>query len=550
MRPLNRHRFFNMVLLTTLLLGTLASAICQGNQVQDNTTVRADAIPRPQPKKFIDSYSSKHNKYKWTDLQSDLALTSLPQNDSIPSCFADGPKKNRAYLIHVVHWGKNNSVLSSSWSSYSVSSENKDANLVRRLTATGDPLIYGKTSNLFMGVNYADSATMLESLNISYKFSVVQGTARNIQDLSQLLTALLGATTGSAGKSSGPPARIAFACVSGTNHLPFSVNVAESVSPASLPSNQAPQSRQDQTPQQTIPTPASPGHAALKSSTHSPIVALIPGRFTRFAYVAYSQQRSDGVTEQPATAPQSTPPIDTATPLTTPPTESPSSTNKGGNSTTTSGLVDCTELSKAVAKTQAGGQTTSDGNCAISRTFESLDKEWWDVSLAVTVPGVRETKYSISGTSLSAKPTTHTDIYAFLDLFPSSWLPLSSPTTPIPHFIVGVPTASQSLYRPVFGISEDLTGWTGLQRHGFPLAMSFFAGAVWMKTTTVLGAPTTSAQLTAESSTERVWKPILGIELPVASLISKISKASTKSSSKSTSGSTTNGGSSTTAATP
>lgn len=167
--------------------------------------------------------------------------------------------------------------------------------------------------------------------------------------------------------------------------------------------------------------------------------------------------------------------------------------------------------------------------CAMTRTFTSVDREWWDVSIGVTIPGVRESQYSIVSSALQISATRHVDLYGMFDFFPAAaYLPKESW---FPHVNVGLPVTSKSLYRPYIGLSENLTGWTHFQKDlGLPVAMNFFAGVVWMKTQVVNDNPTTSAQLTMDTSNKRVWKAVFGIEVPVSSIASKIGKGSKSSS--------------------
>jgi len=61
-----------------------------------------------------------------------------------------------------------------------------------------------------------------------------------------------------------------------------------------------------------------------------------------------------------------------------------------------------------------------------------------------------------------------------------------------------------------------------------PVGINFFAGVTWMKIQIVTGNPTTTADLTADSKTKRVWKGVFGIEIPVGSIASRIGKGGAK----------------------
>lgn len=167
------------------------------------------------------------------------------------------------------------------------------------------------------------------------------------------------------------------------------------------------------------------------------------------------------------------------------------------------------------------GNTTP---CAVNRTLTSLDKEYWDFGIGLMTPGVRETKYTWSTTSNSVMPnlTRHTDLYALADIFPFGYLVPKESV--VPHIVAGIPVTSQSLYRPYFGLGENLTGWTGAQKAlSLPVGVNFIGGVTYMKTQHIVGpTPTTQAEFNSELKTYRVWKGVFGIEVPVSSIASKL----------------------------
>jgi hypothetical protein len=173
-------------------------------------------------------------------------------------------------------------------------------------------------------------------------------------------------------------------------------------------------------------------------------------------------------------------------------------------------VVDCSALS-------------SSSPCTFNRTFRSLDREYWDFGIGVTAPGVREPIYA----SATAAPTvkTHTDAYGLLDLYPAAhWF---TKEQPFPHFVVGLPVTGQPFYRPLFGIGENVTAWTRLERKGFPLRINVFAGLVYMQQQFVVGNPNpaTAAQSPLIIRHGRSLKGVYGFEVPVAALVSTIKGA-------------------------
>jgi hypothetical protein len=111
------------------------------------------------------------------------------------------------------------------------------------------------------------------------------------------------------------------------------------------------------------------------------------------------------------------------------------------------------------------------------------------------------------------------DLYPFGHLAPkdSYW----------PHVNFGIPVTSQSLHRPYFGLGEDISGWA--QRKGFPLDICIFGGLVDMKQQVY-------SVSTGQLKWDRALKGVVGIEMPISQLASKLGK----SKSKSGSGSSTN----------
>jgi hypothetical protein len=186
------------------------------------------------------------------------------------------------------------------------------------------------------------------------------------------------------------------------------------------------------------------------------------------------------------------------------------------------GVADCPDLST--------GST-----CSLTRKFTSQDREWWDIGIGVTIPGVRENQFSIANGAVNKTTKTHTDLYGMLDIYPFAyrWTKDSA----IPHFNIGLPLTSQTFYRPFFGISENLTGWNILQKRlGLPAGLNLFGGIVYMKTAILQGSPTTTSALASDLRHERVLKPLIGVEVPVMSLINKVGKSGAKNSNSGGSG--------------
>jgi hypothetical protein len=174
--------------------------------------------------------------------------------------------------------------------------------------------------------------------------------------------------------------------------------------------------------------------------------------------------------------------------------------------------------------------------CSSSHDFVSKDREFWDVSIGITTPGTRETKYVMSNGAVQTSVTRHTDFYGMFDVFPCGWK--FSKDSGCPHFNVGLPLTGQTFYRPYFGIAENLTGWTGIQKTlKLPVGINFFAGVIYMKTHYVVDDPVTQAEFSIDNKSTRVWKGVFGIEVPISAMVSKIGKSGSSKSSSKTGGS-------------
>lgn len=203
----------------------------------------------------------------------------------------------------------------------------------------------------------------------------------------------------------------------------------------------------------------------------------------------------------------------------------PSSSNSSGQQASTKG-AGTTQPSGGTGAANSAVQSvdcsalTAGSPCTFNRTLRSDDREAFDFSIAVSIPGVREQVFS-SPTASSSK--THTDLYGMVDLYPfARW---HSKESAFPHLNVGIPVTSQPFYRPYFGVGETLTSWTKLEKIGFPLRIGVFAGITLMKQQIVVAGSNGAGP---KLKGDRAMKGIFGIELPVAQLVSKIGGGGSK----------------------
>ena len=136
-------------------------------------------------------------------------------------------------------------------------------------------------------------------------------------------------------------------------------------------------------------------------------------------------------------------------------------------------------------------------------------------------------------TTVTPSKVTHTDAYAFFDLYLGEFSSRTLPTnlSKFPHLNAGIPLTGQTLHRPYVGLAENLGFMTKHVKLNIPL--SVFAGPVFMK-----------QQIEAPGTTTLKWdratKMIYGVELPISSITNFLKSSSgsknTSSSKNSTSG--------------
>jgi uncharacterized membrane protein YgcG len=192
-------------------------------------------------------------------------------------------------------------------------------------------------------------------------------------------------------------------------------------------------------------------------------------------------------------------------------------------------------------------QSSASGPCAYSRSFMVDEPEWWDISLGLSIPGVKENTYTFVPVSSTSKTTGnclnntytcsvkhHADAYALLDLYPfaTNWFAsrhnrralFHNDAFLIPHLNAGIPITSQSLYRPYFGAAVNVS--SPLQHRGFPIGVSLFAGLVDMKQTicdaACVQAVSASATATPTLVQDRALRGAFGVEVSITAIAGKV----------------------------
>jgi hypothetical protein len=460
---------------------------------------------------------------------------------------ADLCASGRAILIHTAEWlitpppqqgtpptAKGDftfSLNASQWTGFSAKYKNSSCKLTQSFRADKNPLFYGHGSIYLIAINYfADGSGRGVDPNqfqMGYKVSTTASTPQNEQDLGTLVAALVGFTLPSSagsnfigtlseqGKASPeqlPHYFILTQLISPTAPAPYTINVAPVMQPgtSTLPKATAEEGYffdlSDKAGRGNSITDVQNLPAGLSFDNKTSVISGTP----HAAAVGDEQVTLEINTVQGLKDFAVTLPVRPSKPDTTGTAEQP--TKQGTQNTTTSPSqpVDCAKV-------------TASSPCTFTRNFPVDDKEYWDISLGLAIPGPKENvfKSSSSGLKPTSSPTTHTDAYALADFyFLAHYWPKVSYA---PHLNGGIPITSQSLHRPYVGVAEDISPW--FQRHGFPLDLCFFGGIVFMKQQ--LYDPSSPTLL----RTDWALKTMYGVEVPISSITSKLSGKGNKSSS-------------------
>lgn len=146
------------------------------------------------------------------------------------------------------------------------------------------------------------------------------------------------------------------------------------------------------------------------------------------------------------------------------------------------------------------------------QTFHAIDSEWFDLGIGIVLSPLKETVVSTSNGQSKLTAVNRLNPYGIADLFLlNKWEPKDSWKSP--SIQVGIPLSGQPLHRPYAGLGETIPFVE--QYLGFPVRA--YGGIAFMR-----------VQYATDGPTHWVNKRILGIELPIAQLVSKISSLKTK----------------------
>ncbi len=483
---------------TAILLATLCvkseskdtKQVARAKPTKDVVTsiYNATALPSEIAISESDAYgfasSELLRSFNWKASTLYKIASSIPESKTCAELPQDG-----ALIVHVAQWKVNSSdstlsLMSSNWYAYRKHGEDTVAQVKEK--ANKQPLLYAVKGALLVGINFFDDAVDSHKLKVAYKATATEAKADNVVALGQLIAAVMNLTLPAAGAEKTQPDTkllVAAGCKGGAENLPFDLNFSFSL---------------------TAPDKASGDeNKANEGATPDP-------------------QSADTIKSEGGSAPQDSGQK-----------KPQNGTQNNSGDTTTDNSTDSTKKSTDNSTVDCSA-TGAKKPCTFTRTFRSDDIEWWDVSIGVTIPGVKEAKYTDTSNTVQRNVTTHTEFYGLFDIYlTAKW---KTKESWVPHFNFGIPLTSQPFYRPYFGLAENFTSWTTLEKHGFPFRMSFYAGVVDMKQSLLkglsVGSTATSGQFSSALVTDRALKPLFGVEVPVSALIDKIGKKSSNSNSK------------------
>ena len=341
-------------------------------------------------------------------------------------------------------------LVQSTWAAY----DNNGKAKALKFDANGNPVIFNATSTRLLGVTHFSNDVLPSTITVGYAFSTTPSQKQNVTDVVALIQALAGTPANKQGKT---PARAATTTtfndtyltdceIKQDSHLPLSINLSYTVTPKSQPGpvTAAPasldfgnQAINGQTAAKTVTVTNNVSTLTLTNNT-STATTFQPIKITGpntadfkvavehctpklaaqnsctidvvFAPQATGQSNAtlsiaDDAANSPqtvsltgmgvASAAQNSPAAGKgpggsggkpkpSAPAAAPGASSPSGQTQGGNTPPAASgpsPVDCTSV-------------TSDAPCTISRTIADNDREYWDVGLGLSMPGVRERNYN------------------------------------------------------------------------------------------------------------------------------------------------------------
>jgi hypothetical protein len=443
-----------------LIQNTLSSDFPTTPQLSAEQAWNTDSKKAPQDKNNFLSWAC------WNLLQVQQPFPGESQGPTLEIACKE-PVKHRAYVVHIVHWANSDNKLSLRSDDWFVF-KTKGKTLVQAdFDSDGEPLLDTDTDAMLFGIHVFDSISEPDKalLTLSYSAIATQTVPQNLKNLAQIIQAVAGATALTPNTVQSQQALVLVALVPGARRSPYKLSLTTTISVKEKPKPAEPKAQA-----------ASVVSQSSSSLVQNVVLRTSPPETTR------SHEALQEAPKKPAEAP--------------------------GNPAAPS-AVDCTAID-------------SSKPCTINHVFQSNDREWWDVSLGLSVPGIRQTKYTAPSGKVVGTTTTHTDIYAFFDL----GYDLQNKGLRWPHLDVGIPVTGQPFYRPFIGVGEWLTPLFGLDKTKFPLKLGAFAGVVFAKdyspTTLTVGSTATPGDLAADLRSHRTAKFLFGLDFSVTELVGRV----------------------------
>lgn len=174
--------------------------------------------------------------------------------------------------------------------------------------------------------------------------------------------------------------------------------------------------------------------------------------------------------------------------------------------------------------------STGTSGCSTNHTIIAHDREFWDVGLGLSAWSFKVPQYNSANPPVQVSPKNQAgSVYGFFNFYP--FFALGNRMSYYPSVAMGIPVFGKVFYAPFFGISENVGGWWSRM----PLPINVVAGMIFLNQPEL--EPAGSSYKVAYN---RVWKRMIGIELPVSALVSKLKSLGSTGSSNS-SGNNKNG---------
>jgi hypothetical protein len=140
-------------------------------------------------------------------------------------------EKRRAYIVHIVHWARVNDKFSLRSNDWYVYKAKKNMLVQTDFSPAGEPVLDADTDALLFGIHLFDAVSDAEKplLNLVYTATATRTVPQNLQNLAQVVQALVGATTKTANAATSQKALVIVGLVPGAEQLPYKLALTSSL---------------------------------------------------------------------------------------------------------------------------------------------------------------------------------------------------------------------------------------------------------------------------------------------------------------------------------